>query len=192
MGVKKQEAKKICERYLAGELKFPLKFEDFNCPSPGRMPRHFFPGVKKLDYDSAIKAEISRLKVSAFSVMPRCWYIDAWFECPKCGNEYCWEAKTQQIWFEEYDIWCEAYPKLCPECRQKCKKLARLKSEYAEIAAIAILRTTEPAIKEHILRLIGEIEELSEEPLSRGIIEKRQILQRQLNMAEQKREFFKN
>ena len=86
---KKKENRTIGERYYAGELAFPFQFEDFDCPTPEKMPRHFFPRVKKLDYSSAIKADVPRVRMSASSVIPRCWYIDAWFDCEKCGKEYC-------------------------------------------------------------------------------------------------------
>ncbi len=177
---KKHQQKKIGDRYYDGELEFPLRFEDFNCSTPYKMPLHFFPRVKKLDYTSAIKADVSKLRVSAWSVMPRCWYIDAWFDCEQCGKEYCWTAKVQQIWFERFQCWSEAYPKLCPECRKKRRKLGKLKEEYGRMAGCAILRTTSLKIKQQVLELINEIEHLSEEPLTRGIVEKRDILIKQI------------
>ena len=177
---KKDENRTIGDRYYAGELAYPYRPEDFDCPIPEKLPLHFFPRVKRLDYRSAIKADVSRVFMSAWSVIPRCWYIDAWFDCEKCGKEYCWSAKTQQLWFERFQFYEFAYPKLCPDCRKKRKRIAKLTEQYASMARIAILRTTGLKIKQQALELINEIEQLSEKSLTRGIAEKRDILLRQI------------
>lgn len=170
----------IGDRYYGGELNFPFQFEDFDCPNPMDMPSRFFPGFKRLDYRSAIKADVSRLRVSAFSDMPRCWFIDAWFDCEKCGKEYCWTAKVQQVWFERFQLWSEAYPKLCPACRGKRRKLHLLRNRFGLESKLAILRRTDLKTKQRVLEMINEIERLSEEPLTKGILEKREILERQI------------
>jgi len=172
--------KRIGDRYYSGELSFPFQFEDFNCPTPEKLPIHFFPKVKRLDYNSAIKADVSQVKVSAWSVMPRCWYIDAWFDCEECGEEYCWTAKTQQIWFERFDLWCEAYPKICPACRKKRKTLGRLREKYSKNIAVAILRTTDLKTKKYVLDIINAMEQFDEQSLTKGILAKRDILRLQI------------
>jgi len=177
---KKSTPKSIGERYYGGELEFPFRFEDFDCPRPKDMPSRFFPGVKRLDYRSAIKADVSRVRASACSDMPRCWFIDAWFDCEKCGKEYCWKAKVQQIWFERFQVWSEAYPKLCPECRAKRRRLHKALNSFGIESKHAILRSTDVKTKQSMLELIDTIEHLSEVPLTKGILEKRDILKRQL------------
>ena len=178
--VKDKKEKRIGDRYYGGELSFPFRFEDFNCPTPEKMPMHFFPNVKRLDYNSAIKADVSQLRVSAWSVMPRCWYIDAWFDCEECGEEYCWTAKTQQIWFERNHLWSEAYPKICPTCRKKRKTLAQLREEYSKNIDVAILRITDLKTKKYVLDIINEMAQLDEQPLTKGILAKRDILRLQI------------
>jgi len=158
----------------------PLRFEDFRCPTPQDMPLDYFPRVKKLDYPSAIKADVSKLELSAWSVEPRCWYIDAWFDCEQCNEEFCWTAKEQQYWFEELHFWIDSYPKLCLECRKKRRKIPDLQRKYGRMAKIAIRRTTELKTKQQALELINEIEQMSGEPLTCGIAEKRDILMKQI------------
>ena len=177
---KTNQTKEIGERYYSGELKFPFQFEDFNCREPTEMPRRFFPNVKKLDYRSAIKADVSKLRVSAWQDMPRCWYIDAWFDCGKCGKEYCWTAKVQQVWFERFHIMSEAFPKLCPECRRKKRKLTLALAKFSEASKNALLRSTDLETKKQALAILEEIEKLSETDLTRGLQEKREILTRQI------------
>ena len=172
----------ICRFFNPDHFKpgHPLRFEDFHCPTPQDMPPYFFPRVKKLNYSAAIKLDVSKLESMAYSVQPRCWYIDAWFDCEQCGEEFCWTAKEQQYWFEELHLWKDACPKLCLECRKKRRKVLDLRKEYGRMAKVAILRTTDLKTKQQALELIHEIEQLSEEPLTRGIAEKREILLRQI------------
>ncbi len=177
---KSKNTKKIGERYYGGELELPWRFEDFDCPTPMTMPARFFPGVKRLDYRSAIRADVSQVRASCFSDMPRCWYVDAWFDCEKCGKEYCWTAKVQQTWFERFHLWSEAYSKICPECRGKRRELYRLQNRFALESKQAILHGTDLKTKQRVLEMVEEIERLSEEPLTKGILEKRDILKRQI------------
>ena len=110
----------------------------------------------------------------------RCWFIDAWFDYEECGEEYCWTAKVQQVWFERFGLWSEACPKLCPKCRARRRKLNLIRNRYGLESKHAILRSTDLKTKQRVLELIDEIEHLSEEPLTKGIIEKRAILKRQI------------
>ena len=172
--------KTLGERYYGGELTFPFKFEDFDCPRPMDMPSRFFPGVKKLKYSSAIKADVSRVRASAWSDMPRCWFIDAWFDCEKCGKEFCWTAKIQQLWFERFQLWSEAYPKLCHECRAKQRRFRQTMSRFGAESEHALLRSVDRQTKEQILELFDVLESLAEEPLPKKFIERRNILKRQI------------
>jgi len=143
-----------------------------------------FPQYKRLNYQSAIQADTSKHKASTYFGSHRTWYIDAWFDCEQCGKEFCWTVQEQQCWFEQLHFWIDAYPKSCPDCRKnrrrKREKCNRLNNDYASLAKIAILRSTDLKTKQQALELINEIEQLSEEPLTRGIVEKREILLRQI------------
>jgi hypothetical protein len=144
------------------------------------MPSRFFPNVKRLDYRSAIKANVSRVRASAWSDMPRCWFIDAWFDCEKCGKEYCWTAKVQQIWFERFQLRSEALPKLCPECRTRQRKFNLTMSRVGAESKRAVLRSVDRQTKQQMLELFDVLESLAEEPLPEELVERRDILKRQI------------
>lgn len=146
------------------------------------MPHYYFPGAVRKDYNTAIRADTSRHRTSCFVDMERFWYFDVWFLCQKCGREFCWSAKTQQIWFERFGLWTQAYPKLCPECRRKRNRLNRAKDDYAKLVRDIDIksRKIDVKLKHQVIETIGRIEELSEEPLTRGYIELRDLLERQI------------
>ena len=165
------------------------RFEDFNCPTPQDMPLDFFPRIKRLDYDSAIKADVSKQNVSSGKV--RCWYIDAWFDCEQCGKEFCWNAKTQQNLVDffykhnlhlasDFDFTNFCCPNICQDCKTKRRKYYEHWDEYARMARIAILSSTDLKTKLQTLVMLNEIEQLSDTPLPNGIAEKREILIRQI------------
>jgi len=150
-----------------------------------RYAAYRFPQAQRLDYRSAIRADVSKHHSSTYFGSDRSWYIDAWFDCEQCGKEFCWTANEQQVWFEEYHFWIDSCPILCLDCRRKRRRTCLIKNDYARMAKIATLRTTDLKTKQQTLYMINEIEQLSGEPLPRGIAEKRDILIRQIEKMQE-------
>jgi hypothetical protein len=88
---------------------------------PWNMPSWLFPGMKDQDYSSAVKADTYRQK---YTVCPRYWYFDAWFECIDCEERFLFSADEQQVWYEKYQLWIDATPIRCKTCRGKRKEAA--------------------------------------------------------------------
>jgi hypothetical protein len=100
--------------------------------SPGYFPRHL-----RLNFDSAIKADVSKQN---FSVMPRHWYIDATILCIRCRCEFCFSADEQKVWYEDYGFFVKSFPKTCKGCRHKARELRALRREYNQ-DIVAVLRS---------------------------------------------------
>jgi hypothetical protein len=128
---------------------------DFGRDDPREMPVHFFYGSLRLDYESAVPAEVARQN---YSVCPRYWYIDATFRCVRCGNEFIFSAQEQKVWYEEYWFWVDAHPKHCVDCRRDLRRLKTLRSEYDETVA----RVLEQGGEDERKRLASVIDQLYE------------------------------
>lgn len=63
--------------------------DDFGQRDPRQMPRHLFPGSLRLDYDTAVRANVERQNCS---ICPRYWYVDALFRCERCESEFSFSA----------------------------------------------------------------------------------------------------
>ncbi len=158
----------------------PLVFEDFGCPQPSDLSKHFLPESHRRNYDTAIKADVTKQN---FSVMPRCWYIDAWFYCDECKQEFCWTAKEQKHWFEDCTFFVHSYPKKCPACRQKRRVARDAKLIYDKYIHVVRDPSTHPKIKQRVIDAIEQIEQMVQvdgKNLSPAYELTRRILMRQL------------
>ena len=83
---------------------------------PRKMPEHFFTGAISLDYESALKADVSRQN---YSVCRRYWYVTAIMVCKDCGLEFHFPADEQRYWYEELKFYVDSWPNRCKECQRK-------------------------------------------------------------------------
>ena len=148
---------------------------DFGKVNPRDMPVHFFFGSVRLDYGSAIRADISRQNCS---VCPRYWYLDAIFRCTRCNTEFCFTASEQRHWYEDLGFWVDAFPKKCPACRSQLRNLNALRQEYDRDVA-RVLRTRDLEEKERLAHVIDQLYEIGGE-LPERINENRQRLAQQI------------
>ncbi len=81
-----------------------------------KMPAHLFHGALSIDYDSAVRADISK---QDYTVCPRHWYVDATFKCADCGSEFVFSAQEQRFWYEDRRFYVDSQPKRCAACRKK-------------------------------------------------------------------------
>ncbi len=99
----------------------------FDEGDPRKMPTHFFWGCLHPDYESAIKADITRQDYCSY---PRHWYIDATFRCDRCEELFCFSAAEQKAWYEDYGIYVDSCPRHCRECRKELRDLKALQQEF--------------------------------------------------------------
>ena len=119
------------------------------------MPIHLFWGAVRIDYETAVKANIDKQN---YSICPRYWYVDAHFICESCGRTFIWSASEQMTWFEDYFFWVDAFPKKCPECCRKKRDLIKMRQEYDQIVEVA-RQSKDMGVKKKLLKLISEIED---------------------------------
>ncbi|MDR0870175.1 MAG: zinc-ribbon domain containing protein [Planctomycetaceae bacterium] len=141
-------------------------------------PEHFFYGAIRLDLSSAKKANISRQN---FTVVPRHWYIDAWFICKECNEEFCWSKEVQRFWFEEAGTYVWAHPSLCRDCWLKHQERKQLRKQYDSLIGKALESDSPAVLKQEMLGTINRIEELSTKSLPEQIMQNRRALTNQLN-----------
>ncbi len=144
---------------------------DFGRSAPRNMPGHFFYGAVKLDYPTAIRADVERQN---YSVCPRFWYVDAYFSCARCREQFCFTAGEQKTWFEEYWFWVDAFPKHCRLCRQDLRTLKAVRQRYGALVTDTMKHGSIEQKRELAL-LIGQLYELGGE-LPPSINENRRIL----------------
>ena len=90
--------------------------DHFGDTDPKMMPSYLFFGALNIDYDTAVRADITK---QDFSVCPRHWYVDATFKCEDCGSEFLFSAKEQEFWYETRRFYVDSQPKRCAACRKK-------------------------------------------------------------------------
>jgi Probable zinc-ribbon domain len=73
------------------------------------MPAHFFYRSLRIDYGSAVAADIERQNCS---ICPRYWYVDTIFPCDRCGSEFVFTVAEQRLWYEEYGFWIDSFPSI--------------------------------------------------------------------------------
>ena len=148
---------------------------DFGRSDPRNMPGHFFYGALKLDYPTAIRADVEKQN---YSVCPRFWYLDAYFDCARCHQQFCFSAGEQQTWFEEYWFWVDAFPKHCCSCRQELRELKTIRQRYDAIVADT-MKQGSTRNKRELASLIDQLYELGGE-LPPRINKNRRILAKHL------------
>jgi hypothetical protein len=153
---------------------------DFGRDNPRDMPLHFFYEAARLDYQSAVRANVDRQNCS---ICPRYWYVDATFRCRECGAEFTFSAAEQQVWYEEYGYWIDSLPVHCLECRRKLRARKAIRQEYDRDIARA-LQDDDLEIKKRLATVIDLLYELGGE-LPPHINENRRRLARQISKAGQ-------
>ena len=143
------------------------------------MPVHLFWENQGMDYDSAIKADISKQK---YCVCPRHWYINAIFTCSRCGQDFTFSAEEQRFWYEELGFYVDSLPRQCRECRSEERTLKALRQEYDCKVASALSRESSPEAK---ARLVAVIDALVDGGVSLPdqMLKNRSTLARQLERA---------
>ncbi len=126
----------------------------FGESDPKAMPAHLFWENRGLDFDSAIKAVISRQN---FSVCPRHWYINATFTCSRCGTDFLFSAEEQRFWYEELRFYVDSCPRQCQQCRSDLRQLKALRQEYDRDIARAMGRASSPELKARLIAVIDTL-----------------------------------
>jgi hypothetical protein len=80
---------------------------------PREMPHYFFPGARRIDYSTAVRADITKQN---FTVAPRHWYIDVALRCADCGSEFVWKNDEQRDFFETERFPVLSVATLCRRC----------------------------------------------------------------------------
>lgn len=110
---------------------------DFGINDPRDMPMHLFFGVVRMDYRTAVRANV---EAQNCSICPRYWYIDATFACERCGDEFTFSAAEQRLWYETYRFWVDSIPKRCLACRRDARHAKVLRQEYDRDIATVLER----------------------------------------------------
>jgi hypothetical protein len=158
---------------------FDFEKMTFGSSDPKAMPGHLFRGAKRLDYSSAIRANVA---VQDYTVCPRHWYVDATFLCEACKREFNWTAAEQRTWFEEYRFYIDSIPTRCPECRRQRRQKERLQKEYDTLVASARSGRDLEA-KKRVIALVDQIEATSSRIPDRMRVT-RDLLKRQIRKAD--------
>lgn len=149
---------------------------------PQNMPVHFFGGFgnggARLDYASAVKADVSKQN---YSVAPRYWYIDATMRCVDCDALYLFSATEQKVWYEEFGFYVDSTPRCCPECRRQRRFAKSLRQEYDREIASAVAGK-DLSIKSRMVEVIDCLCELGKE-LPAAMNEHRKQMANQLAKA---------
>lgn len=153
-------------------------YEGFGADDPRQMPLYFFGGFGgggvRLDYDTAVKADIAKQN---YSVAPRHWYVDATMRCTDCDETFVFSADEQKVWYEEYRFYVDSYPKRCPRCRAALRTVKALRQEYDARIAEA-LDSKDVGLKSRLIEIIDSLCEASAD-LPEKMHENRNILARQ-------------
>lgn len=143
---------------------------------PQGMPNWLFGNATRLDYSSALKANIQKQNAS---VVPRYWYIDATVTCDRCEKEFCFTAAEQRVWYEDYGFWIDSFPKHCIVCRRELSEIKAIQQVYDREIARAV-GTNDIKLKRRILELINRLIEMGVD-LPPRVREKRRILAAQID-----------
>ena len=93
--------------------------DTFGDTSAKKMPDHLFYGASHVDYESAIKADVSQQNAAT---CPRHWYADATIKCELCNVNFLFSKEEQKYWYETLKFWVDSFPKKCSECKKKEKE----------------------------------------------------------------------
>ena len=130
----------------------------FGDTDPRLMPSHLFHNCIRLDYSTAIRADITKQN---YSVCPRHWYIDANFQCTRCGGEFCFTVSEQKQWYEGQRFWIDSIAKQCKECRRLIRREKSLRREYDRDILIAI-KTDNLSQKQRLVDVVDEFRSLTD------------------------------
>jgi hypothetical protein len=122
--------------------------------NPREMPKHFFFGVRHMDYNTAQRADISK---QHYTVVPRHWYVDATFSCHDCGTDFIFTANEQRFWYEERRFFIDSLPKHCLRCRKAERTRLDLRKRYDALVSQA-LRQCPKQTKQEVVDIINELE----------------------------------
>jgi Probable zinc-ribbon domain len=147
----------VFERFLS-VFRFFAKPDIGGEHDPRQMLPGFPMGAMELDYDSAIKADVTR---QVYTVVPRYWYVDATLRCEQCGDCFRFSAHEQKAWYEDYSFYVDSFPKLCKACRRDRRDLKSLRQEYDRDITGA-LASDDCAWKLRIANVIDRLCELDE------------------------------
>jgi hypothetical protein len=152
---------------------------DFGLNDPRDMPMHLFFGVVRMDYRTAVRANV---QAQNCSICPRYWYVDATFACERCGEEFTFSAGEQRVWYEEYKFWVDSIPKHCLACRRDARHVKVLRQEYDRRIAEVLERGDVESRK----RLAAIIDRLCEfgDPLPLRVHDNRRRLAEHIARAE--------
>jgi len=125
----------------------------FGDTDPRKMPLHLFFGARSIDYDSAVRANITK---QHFSVCPRHWYMDATFQCEECHREFLFSVQEQQFWYEERRFWIDSQPRKCAPCRKQDRRKKNLKQQY-DIDLAEALSSKDLKAKKAIIAILDEL-----------------------------------
>jgi hypothetical protein len=151
---------------------------DFGRNNPREMPLHFFFWSLRVDYSTAVRADVEKQNCS---ICPRYWYVDATFACRRCGAEFTFSAAEQRVWYEDYGFWVDSLPTHCLDCRRKLRELKGIRQEYDQNVA-RVLRTGDLEAKKRLASVIDQLYEIGGE-LPPRIHENRRRLAGQISKA---------
>jgi hypothetical protein len=148
---------------------------DFGQRDPRDMPAHLFPGVRRMDYATAIPGNPD---LQNCSICPRYWFVDATFACARCSRDFTFTAAEQRVWYEEYGFWVDSIPRHCLPCRRELRHLKALRQEYDEHVS-HVLEHGDLERKRRLASVIDQLYEL-DQALPPRINEHRRRLANQL------------
>ena len=153
----------------------PVFDDGFGERDPRFMPPHFFHECLRMEYESAVKADVSRQN---FTTCPRFWYVDATLRCERCRKPFSFSNFEQKTWYEDYGFYVDSSPNHCKECRGELRLLKALRQEYDR----EIVRTLASADCDLKIRIAGVIDRLCEfkVDLQAKVHENRKILAKQI------------
>jgi hypothetical protein len=141
-------------------------------------PPGFFHHALRMDFSTAIRSE--NVLEQYFSVVPRHWFIDAWFRCKQCNEEFCWAAQEQKHWFDELKFYVGVVPNRCKTCRQSIRQRKELRKQYdAEITA-ALRKSATSEMKKKMLGIIDLLKQSFGNNIPDSIQKNQQTLEKQL------------
>ncbi len=145
----------------------------------GRHPSWFFRNAIRLDYSTAVRA--TRISAQKYTAVARHWFIDAYFLCERCENVFCWTAREQRTWFEEYRLQVDSVPHLCRTCRKILRDRLSLRKRYDAEIEQCLDRETSAESKREMIETIDQLEVLSDHELPGNIRLNRRRLRNQLS-----------
>jgi hypothetical protein len=122
--------------------------------NPKRMPVHLFFRARRIDYKTALRADISKQN---YTVCPRHWYVDALFVCRECSEEFVFSATEQRFWYEDRQFFVDSLPTRCVGCRKAERNRLELRRRYDAMISDA-LGTCPPEKKKAVIELVDELE----------------------------------